>query len=64
MMPLDASGKLPPTQYFPPAGIPPAGGQNVSPTVAQTPQSGSNLPPTQPYPITPGQLPNNQPTQP
>eukprot|EP00973_Karenia_brevis_P047666 6615825-Karenia_brevis.AAC.1 len=59
-MPLDASGKLPPTQFFPPAGIPPADGQQA----AQPPQSGSNLPSTQPYPITPGQLPNDQPTQP
>eukprot|EP00973_Karenia_brevis_P044680 6186784-Karenia_brevis.AAC.1 len=31
---------------------------------AQPTPSGSHLPPTQPYPITPGQLPNNQPTQP
>eukprot|EP00973_Karenia_brevis_P072722 10100338-Karenia_brevis.AAC.1 len=66
MMPLDASGKLPPTQYFPPGGTPSPNGLPASfgQQAAQPPQSGSNVPPTQPYPITPGQLPSNQPTQP
>eukprot|EP00973_Karenia_brevis_P050199 6966090-Karenia_brevis.AAC.1 len=62
MTPLDASGKLPPTQYFPPhPSGPPV---QCGPAVTQPAQSGSNLPPTQPYPIAPGQLPNHQPTHP